>query len=244
MKSFLDNVAAIIGAATVALLVISVTHEYGYFWVVGSRLQTFVTASDYFSNAIVWLPWLVFILYFYVDWDVLMGRRKYGFGWNWATYLWFAFIFGLPILGLLLLDEIWIFGIIIPAILAWLAFFVGRLPYANTESETLKLTHRAMVITPIVIVLSFGWGITQGQSALKSFDEPYTIDMKSGEKIQRIMLRTFDKGLLVRDMTENRIEFIKWDDFTKLYRYAPPERKMPMVCIWFGVRCPTLVVAP
>jgi hypothetical protein len=94
VKAFLDNFAAILGATTAALLLVSVMHEYGYFWIVGSRFQTFLSTTDYFSNAILWLPWLFVMLYSYVDWDVLLGKRKYGFGWNWGTYLWFLVIFG------------------------------------------------------------------------------------------------------------------------------------------------------
>jgi hypothetical protein len=75
MKAFLDNFAAILGAVTVSLLLLSVTHEYGYFWIVGSRFQTFLTTSDYFSNAILWLPWLPVVLLAYADLDVLLGKR-------------------------------------------------------------------------------------------------------------------------------------------------------------------------
>jgi hypothetical protein len=46
MKEFLDNFAAILGAATIALLLFAVCHEYGYFWVIGSQFQTFVSTSD------------------------------------------------------------------------------------------------------------------------------------------------------------------------------------------------------
>ncbi len=210
----------------------------------GSRFQTFLTTTDYFSNAILYLPWLFAIIYFYVDWDVLLGKRRYGFGWNWGTYLWFAFIFGLKLSSLFFMDEFWIFSFIIPGALAWLAFVVGRLPYANAGSDALKLAHRAMVIVPIVVLISFGWGITQGQSALKTFDEPYAIELKAGDTFHRVLLRTFDKGLLTRDPVENRVEFIKWDELTKLYRYAPPERKAPMVCVWFSVNCPEPHTAP
>jgi hypothetical protein len=67
MKAFLDNFAAVLASATLALLLLSVCHEYGYFWGVGSRFQTFVSTTDYFSNAILWLPVLLILLYAYLD---------------------------------------------------------------------------------------------------------------------------------------------------------------------------------
>jgi hypothetical protein len=42
MKVFLENFAAILGAASVTLLLMSICHEYGYFWSIGSRFQTFL----------------------------------------------------------------------------------------------------------------------------------------------------------------------------------------------------------
>jgi hypothetical protein len=236
VKGFLDNFAAILGAVTLALLLVSVTHEYGYFWIVGSRFQTFLSTTDYFNNAMLWLPWIFVALYAYVDWHVLLGKRKYDYGWNWPTYLWFLFIFGVPIASLFVLDEVAVYVFLVPGFLAWLLLAGPNLPYANAESDDLKLAHRAMLLTPIVLAISFGWGIIHGQSALKSFDEPYTIELKSGS-VNRVLLRTFDKGVLVRDTAEKRVEFVKWDEIVRLYRFAPPERKMPVSCAWFGINC-------
>jgi hypothetical protein len=209
MKALLDNFAAIIGAITIALLLLSVSHEYGYFWIVGSRFQTFLSTTDYFSNAILWLPWLAVISYFYVDWDVLVGKRLYVFKLDWKNVTVALIMFGSPLLFFFFVGEVWPFGLILPFIFLWL-FFQQKLPYADAKSGTLHFLHRTMVISPVVLALSVGWGLVQGQSALKSFDEPYTIVVKDGEKINRVLLRTFDKGLLVRDTSENRIEFIKW----------------------------------
>jgi hypothetical protein len=64
VKAFLDNFTAGLGAATVVLLLMSITHEYGYFWAVGRHFQTFLSTSDYFSNAVLWLPAMVV---FYTD---------------------------------------------------------------------------------------------------------------------------------------------------------------------------------
>ncbi len=56
MKAFFEHFAAILGAATLALLVVSVSHEYGYFSSVGRQFQTFLTTTDYLSNSVPYLP--------------------------------------------------------------------------------------------------------------------------------------------------------------------------------------------
>ena len=56
MKAFLENFAAILGASTLALLLMSASHEYAYFWAVVRFFQTFLATSGYFSKAVLRLP--------------------------------------------------------------------------------------------------------------------------------------------------------------------------------------------
>lgn len=243
MKALLDNFAAVLGSATIGLLLLSVTHEYGYFWVVGSKFQTFLTTTDYFSNAILWVPLMVFAVYAYLDWDVLLGKRRYDIGCGWSKTIWFVSMFVWPVIAFFFLSDFLIFTFILPVVFVWVAFVAGKLPYAESESEVQQLVHRAMVIAPVVALVSFGSGLGQGQGALQGFNEPYQLELKTGNKMNRILLRTFDKGVLVRDPSENRIEFIKWDELQKLSRFAPRERNMPLSCSLFGLNCnqPTIV---
>jgi hypothetical protein len=244
MKTFLENFAAALGMATVGLLLLSITHEYGYFWVVGSKFQMLLSTTDYFSNAILWIPFLVIVTYGYLDWDVLLGKRRYEIGRGWWNKIWFALMFGSPVVAFFFYEHVWIFTFILPAIWVWVAWIAGKLPYSNAEIEGQRLVHRAMVVTPVVALVSFGGGVTQGQTALETFDEPYQLELKQGIKINRIVLRTFDKGVLVRDPSENRIEFIKWEELQKLSRFAAAERNMPLSCQAFGINCPRPATNP
>jgi hypothetical protein len=36
-----------------------------------------------------------------------------------------------------------------------------------------------------------------------------------------VVLRNFDKGILVRNAVEHRIEFVNWDDIARISRIAP-----------------------
>src|SRR5258708_5901763 len=57
-KSFdiLGAFPTLIGIASLAILLITISHEWGYFSVVGPHFQAFVTTADYLTNAILWLP--------------------------------------------------------------------------------------------------------------------------------------------------------------------------------------------
>src|ERR1700686_722350 len=56
MKEFFDAAPKVIGVTSVAVLVMTVVHEWGYFYVLDWHLQTLATTYDYLTNALVWLP--------------------------------------------------------------------------------------------------------------------------------------------------------------------------------------------
>jgi hypothetical protein len=93
VKAFLENFAAILGAATVTLLLMSICHEYGYFWSIGSRFQTFLTTTDYLANGVLWLPLALLFLYNWGDWWRFRQQEKPKKDWKkWTT--WLGAVFG------------------------------------------------------------------------------------------------------------------------------------------------------
>jgi hypothetical protein len=71
MKAFLEHFAAILGAATAALLAMSWTHEYGYFSTIGRQFQTFLAPADYIANGALWLPLAILFIQQTVQWSSL-----------------------------------------------------------------------------------------------------------------------------------------------------------------------------
>jgi membrane protease YdiL (CAAX protease family) len=71
MKEFLDRFATIAAILTFAIVALSVSHEYGYFWAVGQQFQAFVTPSDYFANATLWLPATILSIWGMINWRQL-----------------------------------------------------------------------------------------------------------------------------------------------------------------------------
>ncbi|WP_426409444.1 hypothetical protein [Bradyrhizobium ganzhouense] len=237
MKSFLENFGSILGGVTVALLLMSVCHEYGYFLAVGQHFQTILTTTDYFGNAVLWLPFMVVTMYISIDWNVLLGRRIIKpFGINWGSLFWFALIVVWPVTALFLPfagPAAWVWAIA----LLWMMYSDKLLPFEDAEDETLLLLRRAMVVLPVVSALLFDHGYSHGREDLRTFDSPYDIEIRSGGTIHRIMLRSLDKGLLVRDAANNRVEFLRWDDVVRLSRLARP-MTTPLACRWLGWNCP------
>jgi hypothetical protein len=70
VKTFLENFAAIVGSV-IAILVMSLAHEYAYFMAIGSQFQALLTTTDYLTNGVVWLPLGMLFLYVRADWGKL-----------------------------------------------------------------------------------------------------------------------------------------------------------------------------
>jgi 4-amino-4-deoxy-L-arabinose transferase-like glycosyltransferase len=237
MKAFLENFGTVLGAVTVALLLMSVVHEYGYFWPIGRHFQTFVTTSDYFANAVVWLPAMLFVLYFYLDWDVLFGRAR--------LHLIGRGLKGLILFLLMIVGPLVIFfyspasptPYALVAIYFWLAYGIRSLPWADTQSDTLRQARRALVIAPVVLLLLFAWGWESGTDALRRVYDVYAIQTKQGELLHRVLLRNLEKGLLVRNVVDNRIEFMKWDDIVRVSKIGERQSYEALSCLWFKIMC-------
>jgi hypothetical protein len=239
VKAFLDNFAAILGSATVALLLMSVSHEYGYFWAVGSHFQAFLSTSDYFSNAVLWLPAMLLILYGFLDWDVVLGLRRYApISLDWNSVVWIVILFVFPITAFFFLPFPTPYLYVGPAVILWLMYGTRILPFSETDSEVLLNARRVLIVAPVVMAVLFGWGFNHGLSDLQSFAEPYTLETKNGDKLPRIVLRTFDKGVLLRDAVEDRIEFVKWDEVKKISRLGKVVFQ-PFSCAWLKINCGT-----
>lgn len=245
MKTFLDNFAAVLGAVTITLLLMSVTHEYGYFWAIGRQFQTFVSTTDYFGNAVLWLPWMAIILYGWLDWGVLFGQKVF----RPLTFKKKGDVIFIVSVFVMIIGSLFYFGQLLPYVWAspllflWLMYGANILPFANTDVEIFVFVRRALLIAPAVMITLLAWGYMDGDADLVKIRDPYRIEFKGGRATIRVILRSLDKGLLVRDVVTDRIEFLRWDEITNVSRLGLRE-KTPLSCRWFGVNCGDVQPAP
>jgi hypothetical protein len=238
MKSILDNFAAVLGTSTLALLLMSVSHEYGYFWIVGRSFQTFLSTTDYFSNAILWLPTMVVILYIFVDWEIALGLKVFApVEMGWTTVFLFSVFIVPSIFAFFFYGPTNIVPYVPMVVFFWLLFGTRFVPFADSPVETLQQARRVLIAAPVVMFTLFSWGLAHGYDDLGTFDQPYVFEMKGGSNVVRIILRNFDKGVLVRDPVEAKIEFIRWDEIGKVRRTAPISSKESLSCLWLKLNC-------
>jgi hypothetical protein len=247
MKDFLDNFAAVIGAATLALLLFSVCHEYGYFSVIGSQFQTFVSTTDYFTNSTQWIVFALFTLYGWLDWNQIVGSKPYysPLSKNWRTWIFPGVIFSIFILEWFFtsrssnIEVFFIFSYL------WLVYGVKRFaPFAEATEQAYKNIRAVIIAAPVLAVLAYVIGQQKAEFSLSETSNPYQIKIKGGSDRNRILLRNFDKGLLVRSPADERIEFIKWDQIEEVSKLSPKFRGESYACRWLGITCSISPVVP
>ena len=242
MKSFLDHFAAILGLATIALIVIAVTHEYGYFAIVGRHFQTVLTTTDYFSNSVVWLPYVIFMVWG-IEWHRLREAPVPKRNWKrWQEWIW-PIIVALCFVWLIV-TATWPPSALLMISLATAILFVwGRVWQTFyqridwLEDEVQAVAKHLVRVGPPFLLVVFVWGAVNASSDLQSTENTYFFQLKNHDKSEvKIFLRSFDKGVLLKDYTSSFIEFHRWEEVV-LIEKVPAGTTRTLLCKFFDV-CP------
>jgi hypothetical protein len=241
MKAFLDHFAAILGALTLALLLTSIVHEYGYFWMIGRNFQTLLATSDYLTNAVLWLPWVLFVVLgnlrgFYSKppkwWTVGDWR-----GWKAKLALTLAIL--LLVWNVVLSEwppNAMVILYFVMVIAAWWSRVYTRFYWpVDGLDEINSIYRKVLLVGPPFLLAVFFFGWMQGGIDVESTSDPYLVKFKDREHAEpRILLRSFDRGLLMRNAVSNRVEFHKWDEVVTLERVSG-KKENPLLCRLFFI---------
>jgi hypothetical protein len=244
MREILEKFPGILALLTVILLVMSVSHEYGYFWVVGSHFQTFLSTTDYLANGILWLPLGLIFIYGNVEWWRFKDQNKPPKDWKkLKTWIWPAIVF-LGYASLFAFAE-WPpnfligFSLLGVLVFVWSKIWRSLLPDLGIEEPFKSAIENIILVAPPAMAGMFIWGWVNASTDLISTSEPYVLSLVSepSSHEMRTLLRTFDKGLLVRNPSSNRVEFYKWDDVASISKPVP-DKSRSFICWAFEI-CPS-----
>ena len=119
----------------------------------------------------------------------------------------------------------------------------GPEAFIGSDAAALFATLRRIVQFAIPIAAAtFVFGFIDGNNDLRSYRNPYIFHMKDDNQDElRIVLRNFDKGVLVRDPVKGRVEFIRWENVISIGRIAVATQNVPLSCYWLGLGCGEVV---
>lgn len=213
-KAIQGLAAAIVSLAVAA----SVAYETGYFSIIGQKYQGVLSAADYLSSALEWLPWLSLL---------------YGVGLllAWISALQITrmavriFSMRRRILGLflaLLLAAICLLLALVPFYQVLLYMPIATLPLVATllfvqlpriGGATSKLM--ALAASGIAVMFAlYCSGVGHAHRDLSVIDNAYIIKSKTDKEAAQV-LRVLQKGLLVWQPQDNKIDLVGWDEIER-----------------------------
>jgi hypothetical protein len=174
-----------------------------------------------------------------MDWKAAFGLEQYSLpiGKDWRTWL-FPGIVLIPFIFVTFFSSLsFDLSTLIVFAYIWLVYGVKKVPFAESDDPIHKEIRTAIIAAPVLAMAAFVTGKQKADSALTTMSDPYKLKMKGGEQRNRILLRSFDKGLLVRSPADERVEFIKWDQIEEVTKSSPRNRGESYSCQWFQISC-------
>jgi len=246
----LEKVPHLIAAGTVAILIVSVIHDAGFFLVIGREFQDFLSPADYISGALSWSP-SVGVATVIVGAGLMAVRRYYGFETRRIPKRRRGTKRGISI-GIFVVIVYYIVAILyflfdydtanilagpfiligLPWMIFWGVIFSHEVPRTFLGPSGILM----IGLSAPVLLLIFSVGIVDARFALKSVDPIFAIDMAKKPTKHVVVIRNIDRGVIYHDPIQHRIAFIKWADIVSFSRVTALDER-PNSCVWFGLNC-------
>jgi hypothetical protein len=255
MKNLIDNLGKLIAALSFALLTVTVLHDWGYFWVLGSRFQSIQTPYDHLANAIEWLPLYLALILLALLFAFVLGRfsrkrEEHVFPSGimekrrWKDARKAAAVSGLGLLaflGILLLVPQAVIGVYFAYVLGAIYLTVSplvaiRFPPSAVNSFVWSI--------PLVLIMAFTAGGLDAVNGIESSWNVYRIVPKDSPPFNANLLRSLDKGLLMWDGSAQRVILMRWEEVSEISHSITPNDKTPYACRFLQFVCPTTPIIP
>jgi hypothetical protein len=244
----LEKFPSILAVATFIAISLVVSHEWGYFGIIGSDLQSLYTTYDYLAQLIVWLGPAFIVLAAIAGLQIFLLRTD-NFQFNrrvpktrWGKFLdtWYLeILYGISaVLALLLSNEtarisLYLVGaIILSRVTTYVLSYEGFAEFRKTLGVLI-------VFIPAIMVAFYGVGRDTAYTDLRDTQNYYDLQLKEQHVIREIkVLRLLEKGALVFDPKTKLVEFDRYETIATLRRRAPTWETQSFVCRHWGWACP------
>lgn len=231
--------AAIVSGLTIAS---AVFYNWAYFSVAAPFAMQFLTIDDQISSALKWLPGVA--VYYgigaalspFVPRKIIPGNPESAARNSMLVIIGSVLLCSIPFMLLLLYFVLapsdWA-PVIFP--LAGLTFFVIR----AFEVRGVSLPTPFLINTCLMLlILSLGFGNSYGLSDFVKTVGDVTLTTKSaGPTVSAVFLREMEKGVLLRNLDDHKIEFIPWENIDTLsFSYAALDTHS-RICNDFKIFC-------
>ena len=253
MLKHISNISALVVSLTLSL---SILHEWVYFSVVGSDFMFLMQISDYVAAALKWVPLTLTTIVGIFIYEMYMKRVEKGLTeeeiialsdnperlrkfrnspyhfWMALTIfvgtLYFLFVPGKPLGG----------PIPLATYALWLLSLEWVFSNERMREKIGELGRLALIGVGFVLMLTISDALSSADSDIQDTAGNYSIQLAQGESQKNVkLLRTLERGALVRNPKEKAIEFLPWPQVTKISHTQQNDVSESRVCSWFGVLC-------
>jgi hypothetical protein len=256
MKNLIDNLGKFIAALSFALVTVTVLHDWGYFWVLGSRFQSIQTPYDHLANAIEWLPLhlAIFLLAFLLSFVLralgrkpeehafpsgIMEKTRWKNARNSAAFSGVSLL--LTALGIILVTTQGVIGVGVAIILFACYMTVSPLVVFRIPPSAVNYF---LWFIPVVLIVAFITGGIDALTSIESSSNIYRIVPKDSPPFNANLLRSLDKGLLMWDGSTQRVILMRWEGVSEVSHFITPNDKTPYACRFLQFMCPTTPIIP
>jgi hypothetical protein len=252
----LHDVPLYIGLISTLALIVSLAHEFFYFFILDITFLSILSPSDYLRQALLWLPFTAIGTGIGIYAGVqqrktgeVLDRRAEITGlrrhiWaarvnNWA-FLVLACLTSLGLLIGFLLEPERPQLVILPAAMVVGLVSVRNAYKSGVQSDILvKFIWLTTFFGTVVLLTPPLRGIEQAYADLRRAEPAYKVMLANDDQFLALVLRTLDKGLLIRQ-PEVGLSFIPWDAVRSLTRLrtASPARSLFVIMRGWFVREP------
>jgi hypothetical protein len=258
----LEETGKLMGLLGVALLILSVAHDY--FFLIALSLsfnEVATTISDHVRSAIVWLPKVALFIFAMLVYELLMRRVEGGrteqelietsptprfikwfrFSANAAFVVLAVFI----VLTTTLLTAS-LHGLFLGFMLLWGFLSFSVVQHRRMGAGFTATGARVFIIVPLVVayVGSFGYGSGERMLTAKTPEWDMAIKTASGNEHRRLNgMRTFGTTVVAVD-TERRVSVVPSERVQAIVRIPQYHDQTSNLCKWFGVLCPSNASKP
>jgi hypothetical protein len=229
VKWIFENFTKLLGLLSFSLIAAATIHDWAYFYVIGSKFRSIQTTYDYITNAIEWMPTVLLSFAIGVPLGLLISRfvlkgpdeglsgqraRRSGrIVWILAAV---PACIAVPIFGFSLFLVYPLSLLFVGLALVFLGTAASGALLKLMPSVPLSLAGAA-VVASIIYVHGLMDGILDSVGNIQLASNVHNVQLKGGDAERPVMLlRSFEKGILVRIPTNDRIELIRWDQIERL----------------------------
>lgn len=234
-RQYLSDLLHLTPPLTAAFFALTIFHEWGFFSAIGGEYQSLVTTSDYVANAILWLPGYLLLMFgapfAHLLWDELPKRTKpsdflaYGAG-----------------AALIVLSVVWFFK---PspsyrsALLVPFGFYLIGIYFLFNRNREFSSTFPVRAIAFAIPAICFAYTIGYDEGNSPKIPDVYQIKLKGDAELHPVgLLRSMEKGVLIREPKTEAVLFYRWDSVEFLKRKSGITHFEGYACRWFNYGCP------